>query len=76
MQKCKYNNAASPLGACCNRMLQGLCYAAILQGIFKVILSFYTNEDLYSVFTNYDLQHCSLCMFLFFVVSNAMAITH
>ena len=53
----------------------GPSYAVILQGIFKVILSFYTNEDLYSVFTNYDLQHCSLCMFLFFVVSNAMAIT-
>ena len=59
MQKCKYNNAASPLGACCNRMLQGLCYAAILQGIFKVILSVYTNEGLYSVFINYE-SICSI----------------
>ena len=54
MQKCKYNNAASPLFL--QSHVAGPSYAVILQ--------------------DYDLQHCSLCMFLFFVVSNAKAITH
>ena len=45
-------------------MLQGLCMLCckllvILQGIFNVILSFYTNEDLYSVFITYE-SICSI----------------